>query len=632
VRHAAAEASRRSNTSPDTRRPARAMVPVLRSEIPTRVQVAVSASQEPLLEQHLRLLEASAIHQDLIRERGYFSASASKTLQQLGFSKSQQQRIPALVVPICGVTGDVVFHQVRPDQPRELAGKPVKYETPHGARMALDIHPLARHRLGNPSDALIVTEGIRKADAAFSQGVTAVALMGVWNWRGTNGDGGKAALADWELVALNGRKVFLAFDSDASTKREVRAALERLQRFLELRGAVVHAAELEAGQGGAKVGLDDFLAAGGDLAELLNKAQQKRQSSLISIAPPIAPEAGGKENSPPGDDLLAPVSLQSLLENIPPEPAWSWRGYVAPFALTLLAGRPKVGKSTFVFALLARLVAGEPFLGLETAPTGVLLLSEERRDTLAEKARILGLNSFPPPPSPSGGKETKGVDVVMRGDTVIAWPELVRQAMTHCHQHDLSVLLIDTWDRWTSLRGDSENAAGAVNEALEPLQYAAASGLAVVIVSHQRKSVGEFGEAVRGSNALTGGVDIVAELERARPSLSLSSRARALRAVSRFTSTPEELFVELDDEQGVFTLIEHPEEVKAAVERERILEAVTALDEATADKVAEEVDLPHATVRRHLGVLRDNGHVVRDGKGKRGDPFRWRARGDEEAA
>jgi predicted ArsR family transcriptional regulator len=72
--------------------------------------------------------------------------------------------------------------------------------------------------------------------------------------------------------------------------------------------------------------------------------------------------------------------------------------------------------------------------------------------------------------------------------------------------------------------------------------------------------------------------------------------------------------------------------VKAAVERERILEAVTALDEATADKVAEEVDLPHATVRRHLGVLRDNGHVVRDGKGKRGDPFRWRARGDEEAA
>jgi hypothetical protein len=234
----------------------------------------VAASDElaaPLLEQHQRLLDASGIHPEVAKARGYFSASASKTLQQLGFSKSQQQRVPALVIPVCGVTGDVVFHEVRPDQPRELAGKAVKYETPHGARMAIDIHPLVRHRLGDPHDALIVTEGIRKADAAVSHGVTAVALMGVWNWRGTNGDGGKAALADWELVALNDRKVFLAFDSDASAKREVRAALERLQRFLELRGATVHVAELEPGPRGTKVGLDDFLADGGDLAELLNR-------------------------------------------------------------------------------------------------------------------------------------------------------------------------------------------------------------------------------------------------------------------------------------------------------------------------------------------------------------------------
>jgi DNA-binding transcriptional ArsR family regulator len=592
---------------------------------------SVSEDPLPLLEQHAKLLTASAIHPDVIRSRGYFSASARKTLGQLGFSRSQQERVPALVIPVCGVTGTVVFHQARPDQPRNLAGKPVKYETPRGARMALDIHPLARHRLGDPGDPLIVTEGIRKADAALSQGVTSVALMGVWNWRGTNGDGGKAALADWELVALNGRNVFLCFDSDAATKREVRSALGRLQGFLELRGATVHVAALDPGVGGTKVGLDDFVARGGDLAELLNRG--KRGSSQISIAPPIAPEAGGNETDSAPGDVIEPVPLRFLLENVPPEPAWVWRGYVALFALTLLAGRPKVGKSTFAFALLARLVAGEQFLGLATTATGVLLLSEERRDTLAEKARIFGLYSFPPPTSPSGGKETKRVDVVMRGDTTLLWPELVRQAMTYCHQHGLGVLLVDTWDRWTSLRGDSENAAGAVNEALEPLQYAAASGLAVVIVSHQRKSVGEFGEAVRGSNALTGGVDVVCELERARPSLSLSSRARALRAVSRFTSTPEELFVELDDEQCVFTLIEHPEEVKAAVERERILDAVVAFDGATADKIAEEVELPPATVRRHLGVLRDNAHVVQEGKGKRGDPFRWRPPvGDEAAA
>ena len=244
-----------------------------------------------------------------MRERGYFSASARKTLAQLGFSRSQQERVPALVLPVCGVTGAVVFHQARPDQPRELAGKPVKYETPRGARMALDVHPLARRRLGDPGDALIVTEGIRKADAAFSQGVTTLALLGVWNWRGTNENGGKAVLADWDLVALNGRDVFLCFDSDAGEKRGVRAALERLQAFLELREATVYVAELEPGPGGTKVGLDDFLAGGGGLAELLGRARRNPRK-FVSGAPTVL-ESAGKHSEQGGElpfSALAPCS------------------------------------------------------------------------------------------------------------------------------------------------------------------------------------------------------------------------------------------------------------------------------------------------------------------------------------
>jgi hypothetical protein len=392
----------------------------------------------PLLDQHRLLLEGSGIHPDVIRERGYFSASARKTLQQLNFSTSQQQRVPALVIPVWSATGAIVFHQARPDQPRDLAGKPVKYETPRGARMALDIHPLAHHRLGDPGDALIVTEGIRKADAALSQGVTSIALMGVWNWRGTNGNGGKAALADWELVALNGRDVFLCFDSDAATKREVRSALERLQRFLELRGANVHTAELEPGPGGAKVGLDDFLAGGGDLAELLNQARSTHHEFVSGT--PIERGAAGKEF--PG---LPFVPLPSLLENVPPDPPWVVGGYLAPGAITLLAGRPKAGKSTFAFALLADVTKGDPFVGLATAAGGVLLLTEERHDTIAEKARALGLlsNSFPAAGNRIAGNEL--IHILMRHEAGSTdWPEIVRQAMSHCAQHKLVVLVVAT--------------------------------------------------------------------------------------------------------------------------------------------------------------------------------------------
>jgi hypothetical protein len=103
--------------------------------------------------------------------------------------------------------------------------------------------------------------------------------------------------------------------------------------------------------------------------------------------------------------------------------------------------------------------------------------------------------------------------------------------------HGLDVLMVDTWDKWTGLKGDAENNAGAILEALEPLVGAAGTGLSILICAHQRKSLGEFGEAVRGSNALTGGVDVVMELERPRADALAGDGVRVLQAVSRFAGT-----------------------------------------------------------------------------------------------
>lgn len=72
---------------------------------------------------------------------------------------------------------------------------------------------------------LLITEGVRKADAAVSVGLCCVALMGTWCWRGTNDAGGKTLLADFESIALNGRTVYVVFDSDVILKRSVHAAL-----------------------------------------------------------------------------------------------------------------------------------------------------------------------------------------------------------------------------------------------------------------------------------------------------------------------------------------------------------------------------------------------------------------------
>jgi hypothetical protein len=170
------------------------------------------------------LVRESGIARDVILTCGYRTVGSKAELERLGFGRTQRNT-PGLLVPIHGPGGDVVLYQFRPDEPRIKDGRAVKYETPTGARMALDVHPLARDRLGDPTVPLFVTEGVKKGDALVSRDLCAVALVGVWNWRGANGFGGKTALPEWEYVALNGRQVYIVFDSDVMLKKEVYAAL-----------------------------------------------------------------------------------------------------------------------------------------------------------------------------------------------------------------------------------------------------------------------------------------------------------------------------------------------------------------------------------------------------------------------
>src|SRR5215469_316174 len=151
-----------------------------------------------LAQQHLRFLRERAVADDVVRERGYRSAIRKADLFQLGYGRTQQL-IPSLVIPIWSVRGEIRSYQLRPDVPRlNERGKLRKYEMKAGSTMLLDVHPrLSRAResgktalIGDPNVPLLITEGIPKADAAITVGFCSVALLGVWNWRGSNDAGG----------------------------------------------------------------------------------------------------------------------------------------------------------------------------------------------------------------------------------------------------------------------------------------------------------------------------------------------------------------------------------------------------------------------------------------------------------
>jgi hypothetical protein len=267
--------------------------------------------------------------------------------------------------------------------------------------------------------------------------------------------------------------------------------------------------------------------------------------------------APGQPHDDAIDGLALPIlSVDAALAGTPDNPEWYWEGFVGPRTVTLFAGRPKVGKSTLLLGLIGALASGRPFAGRATRLTRLLLLTEERQSTLKPKVERFGI-------------EGQCLRLLMRHQVSgVAWPTIAEQCAAYCQLHGIGVVVIDTWDKWSGLNGERENSAGDVTEALAPLLKAAGQGLAVIIVSHQRKSAGSHGEAIRGSNALTGGVDVVTEIERMkRGEDELDPDARILKSLSRYDETPAELGVRLVGDSYEAT---DREALRVSKERERI--------------------------------------------------------------
>ena len=174
--------------------------------------------------------------------------------------------------------------------------------------MALDIHPRVRANLANPALPLFITEGSKKVDALITAGAGAVVgVVGVWNFGGRNEDDGLALLPDWEWIALKeGRQVYVVYDSDIILKQPVAMAMNRLGAALRRMGAHVAFTRLPSGDGGAKVGADDFLAAGGTLDDIVR---------LSAVEPPGPPSTSVSPCG--GPEPRAPVHQAPDLANEP---------------------------------------------------------------------------------------------------------------------------------------------------------------------------------------------------------------------------------------------------------------------------------------------------------------------------
>lgn len=231
-----------------------------------------------LMTHHYAQLAASGLNDTTIRSAGLFSeTNVHKIRSLIGCSEKTAKGFGAvLVIPFVDADGRNGYCRIRPDTPRTIQGKPVKYESPVGQPNAVYLPPGVRERLTDPTTELLLTEGEKKALAATQQGFPTIGLVGVHGWKAKSE---AALLPTLERVAWHGRQVFIAFDSDIADKPAVQHAETWLCHHLRNRGAIVKVLRLPDGPAGedgkpSKVGLDDYLLAHGPggLRALLNNA------------------------------------------------------------------------------------------------------------------------------------------------------------------------------------------------------------------------------------------------------------------------------------------------------------------------------------------------------------------------
>lgn len=147
-----------------------------------------------------------------------------------------------------------------------------KYLSPKGSAPLPYIPSAAEAVADKRNKEIWIVEGEKKALKLEQEGEAAISVPGVYNFRLSSEKSAekdflneKELLFDLQRFALPGRTVFLAFDADMWTNPDVRTALFSLAFTLLNRNCVVKIVTWNSAQG---KGIDDFLAAGGDLLKI----------------------------------------------------------------------------------------------------------------------------------------------------------------------------------------------------------------------------------------------------------------------------------------------------------------------------------------------------------------------------
>ncbi len=303
------------------------------------------------------------------------------------------------------------------------------------------------------------------------------------------------------------------------------------------------------------------------------------------------------------------IGADELMAAPLPPPNWIVNGLI-PEGLTLIVGKPKVGKSWFALDIAVAVATGGAVLGKQTETGDVLFLALED-NTRRMQTRIRKL---------LGENETSALS---RLKVTTRWAKMGQGCVEDIRKWSESVVaprlvVIDTLG---CIRGLADRRHSAYQDdiaALRPLHALAKEmGFAILVIHHVRKMTAEDPlDQVSGTTGLAGTADTTLVLDRrADTGLTLRGRGRDL-------EDDIDLAVQFNREMCRLSVRGHVDEVRRSPERTRVLAALEGAPEGlTPARVAAETGMDPKNLKQLMRKMADSGELMKpNGRGTYAHP------------
>jgi hypothetical protein len=314
----------------------------------------------------------------------------------------------------------------------------------------------------------------------------------------------------------------------------------------------------------------------------------------------IARDIPARYPNAPKESGLKLVELGDLLSRPVVPVDWVLQERLAAGSVSIVASKPKVGKSTLARNLALAIARGEPFLGWAVKRGTVLYLAlEERSEDVTADFRALGADG--------------------REDILLADAGMALDVVTTLREKKPVLLVVDPLFRLLSVK--DEKAYAEMYGALGPLiDVARQTGTHILCLHHSSKlAKTEAIDAPIGSTALSGAVSTLLVMKR-------TETYRTLQTVQRIGEDLPETVLHFDAATKRLSLGGSREVCEAANMAEAIVAALhgkTATEALTEPEIGDAVEGKTTLKRKALRDLTRQGKIARLGAGKRGDPFRY---------